>query len=134
MPLTDVWVQQDAPQMIRDKLRSFVDKPDFVRSNLPEKWTPRDGPRCVVKGNGTTVSGRAHTAESVLVTVFAEDSVRARNIMSKIDAYFRTPLSFMWGLSIRPSTGLVVVRDSKLGGAWMASVTYHAVINRKVVL
>lgn len=120
-------VQKDAPLIIRRALRDVADVP--VRSELPDKWSPRDGPVIAVVGDGTPHTEKAWTRENVRVAVVASDEPTARDLAIQCDAYLLDPRNTL-GLSIFPGAGLVTVRDTKLGG-WIAAVTVRAATNRK---
>ena len=122
-------VQQDAPLMIRQALRGQIAGP--VRAELPDGWSPRDGPAVTVVGDGTPHTERAWTRENVRCCVYAADEPGARQLANLIDAYLLDPATVR-GLSIFPGAGLVTARDVKLG-CWVAAVTVRAATNRKEV-
>lgn len=124
------WVQPDNAQRVRDWLRKRVDGDGRIRSQVPEKWTPRDGPVVTVVSDGTPISERGYVTEIVRVTVHGVDAPSTRRLMADIDSVLLTPLARLGaGFSITPATGLIVVKDSKLGG-WVSSVTYRVTTNR----
>ena len=125
------WQQRDAPQLIRDRLRSVIDPPQAIQAAVPDGWTPRDPPVCTVVGDGTPTTTKGWTAEVVRVTVHARDIAAARRLMVAIDGYLLTPASRL-GLSINGSTGVIATKDSRLGGA-VSSATYTVASSRKVV-
>ena len=128
-----LWLQQDAAQIVRDKLRDVIpDGAEFVRAELPEGWTPRAGPVCTVHADGSQAAPPGTDRELVRVTVRAEDQPRARRIMTEIDAFLTTPGFHFLGFSISRNrgTGLLSGPDSLVGG-YFASATYEIATSRK---
>lgn len=123
------WVQKDAPQLVRDRLRRVVDDPDRVRAQ-EMRWTPDDPPYVTVQSDGTPVSSRGWTSELVRITVYAADRVQARRLMAFLDGYIAGPRAAGIGLSIRAATGLILTNDSRHGGGFIASATYQVATNR----
>ena len=119
-----MWVQADAPQMVRDRLRRVLGAKNasLVRTEMPPKWTPKNGPVVTVIPNGTPVAAGSWSEEQVLITVHARDGVQARKLMAALDAVMLSPAHFA-GLAVAAGGGLIVGKDSKLGG-WVASATY----------
>ncbi|EPD70868.1 hypothetical protein HMPREF1219_00163 [Corynebacterium pyruviciproducens ATCC BAA-1742] len=118
-----MWVQADAPQMMRDRLRRVLGtQAELIRTEVPPKWTPKNNPVVTVLPNGTPVTAGAWSEEQVIVTVHGGDGPTVRRIMAALDAAILSPLHFA-GLSVTAGGGLIVTKDSKLGG-WVASATY----------
>lgn len=120
-------VQRNAPQIVRDGLRAASDYP--VRAELPDRWSPRDGPVITVTGDGTPRSQRSWTRENVRVAVYTTNEPHARDLGGQIDAFLLNP-HHLWGLTIVPGPGLIITRDRELG-AWVAAVSVAAASTRK---
>lgn len=131
-----LWMQQDAPQLIRDKLRKVLEVgSDVVRASVPNKWSPLNGqfPMITVDSDGPQRSERGTDRELVRVTCRMPDLVQSRKLMGEIDAFLTTPGFHFLGVSISRSqgTGLITGPDSLLGG-YFASATYSVGTTRKV--
>lgn len=124
------WVAQDAAQLVRDMLRKLVEDRKRIQFEVPDKWTPAAGPVVTVVSDGTPVSSRGWTREIVRVTVHGSTAVQVRKIMAAIDAALITPTRGSWGFAISPGTGIIVTKDSRLGG-WVSSATYNVATSRK---
>lgn len=124
-----IWVQEDASQTVIDVLREASDNPDFIRASLPEGWTKRKHPVCVVVNETTPRTGAA-PRQNVRVMVRARDKNQTWRLMSMIDGFLTTPSIYRWGLSLRGSTGLINTPDSKMGG-WICSAVYTIQTVRK---
>lgn len=111
-----LWVQKDAPQLVRDSLRRSGIPPEIVRADLPDGWTKRKQLAVTVVGGGTPDARRGVTRENVEVRVRGADRNQVRKLLSQIDAYLSTPMAAGWQMQISPASGLAVVPDSKLGG------------------
>ena len=120
--------QVDAPLIIRQKVRSALEGVP-VRSQLPERWVPTQGPAVTIVSDGTPANERAWTRENVRVAVYAATEPQARELATRIDAYLLDP-RLVWGFSILPGPGLVTTWDSHLGG-WIAAITVRAATTRK---
>lgn len=128
------WKQQDAPQIIRDRLRkAFRDDGERIRGSLPDKWTPAQGPTITVAADGPQRSAKGTDRELVRVTVRYLDPHTARKIMTDIDGFLTTPGIQLLGVSIirNRGTGLISGPDSLVGG-YFASATYSVGTTRKV--
>ena len=133
--MADLWMGQDAPQIMRVRLRNALrDDGTIVRSTVQDGWTPADGYRVIVNGDGPQSSERGTDRELVRVTCRAHDQPTARKIMQAIDAWLTTPGIQFLGLSIIRSrgTGIISGPDSLVGG-YFASATYSVGTTRKVV-
>lgn len=119
-----MYMQRDAPEMLRGLIRGWVEPSVKVRSELPDGWTVEDDPVVTVVGDGTPSSTRALTAENVRVSVYARFQPAARRLAKLIDAALLDPHT-TWGFSISPGPGLLCVRDEDTGG-WVCSVTVVA--------
>ena len=119
-----LWTQRDAAQIIRDGLRSHSDKPNLILSQVPQGWTPDDDPVVTVISDGTPVSTRGWNKEVIRVTVHARDIPTSRKLMSAIDALLLTPMAFSTLVQTSPSTGIIAINDSKIGGG-LSSATYN---------
>lgn len=129
-----MWTQQDAPQLLRDRLRDAIPgSGELIRAELPAGWTPRDGPVCTVVGDGPQSSARGTDRELVRVTVRSDELPWAREVMTEIDAYLTTPGLNILGFSISRTggSGLISGPDPLVGGCF-ASATYSVGTTRKV--
>lgn len=127
-----LWVQQDAPDLMRKQLRKAMPGwEERVVAFLPDKWVPSKGAYVTVVSDGTPVDGGAWTRELVRVVVRSDNINYSRRIMSEIDAYLRTPGLRGFGLGVRPATGIIALPDSKQGG-FMASATYGVTLPKTV--
>lgn len=128
------WVQQDAPQILRNRLRqAFPKSQDLFHAELPDKWTARDGPIVTIASDGPQTSAAGTDKELVRVTCRHIDLPRARQLFTQIDAFLTSPGINTLGFSIprRAGTGLVVGPDSLIGG-YFASRVYSVGTTRKV--
>lgn len=121
-----VFVQRDAPQAVRDALRSSPALPAGVRvrSELPDGWTVDDGPAVTVTGDGTPHHALASSSENVRINTYARYQPEARELAVKLDAYIQDP-RIPVGFFIDPGPGVLCVRDAQLGG-WVCSTTVVA--------
>ena len=130
--MSHLWVQQDAPDLMRKQLRKAMPGwEERVVAFLPDKWVPAKGAYVTVVSDGTPVDGGAWTRELVRVVVRSDNINYSRRIMSEIDAYLRTPGLRGFGLGVRPATGIIALPDSKQGG-FMASATYGVTLPKRV--
>lgn len=131
----ELWLQQDAPQLLRDRLRDFLQDPrgELVRAALPDKWSPRDGPMVVVTESGPQPSETGTDQELVNVTVRARDLPTARKTLTTIDGFLTTPGLQFLGFSISRTRGTrpIFGPDSLVGG-YFASRVYSVGTTRKV--
>lgn len=126
------WVQQDATGLMLRRIRKFTDMPERIVAVLPKGWTPSQGAFVTVTSDGTPISHKSWTRESIRITVHAPDGPTARRLMAAIDGHLLQPMGQApWAFSIRASTGLIVTKDSRVGG-WVASAVYSVGLNRKV--
>lgn len=124
-----VWLQQDAALKVRGRIRRAVEDPARVTTSLPKGWTIRQGPWVTVVSDGTPISGKGNTLETVRVTVHAKDLPTARRIMTSIDGLLLSPINVL-GMGIRAGAGIIAGPDSRVGGAY-ASATYQVATHRK---
>ena len=124
-----MWLQRDAPQMVRDALRRAGLPHETVRAELPDNWSKRKNLVVTVNGGGTPDSRRGVTGENVEVRVRAPDMHSARRMMNQIDAFLQNPAQAGWFWQVTPATGLIVLNDSKIGGA-LASAVYTVTTSR----
>lgn len=125
-----MWIQQDAPTLVADTLRDILHDPGFlVWSELPDGWTPSDGPRVIVAPDGPQSSARGTDAEIVRIAVHARDQPTTRNLMTQIDGQLTTPGLRVLGFSIAQNTRMIHA-DSDVGGA-VSSCTYRVGTTRK---
>lgn len=111
-----LWVQKDAPQLVRDSLRRGGLPRELVRADLPDGWSKRKPMIVTVVAGGTPDARRGVTGENVEVRVRGADRNQVRKLLSSIDAYLSTPMKRGWHFQVQPASGLAVVPDSKLGG------------------
>lgn len=122
-------VQQDAVvAIIRELNVAVADVP--VRSELPKKWSAKDGPAITVVGNGTTDQNYSWTGEIVRVVTYAEYAPDARELAAKLEAYLLDPRRVR-GFTISPAVGLSVVRDYPDASRWIAAFVVKVATNRK---
>ena len=130
--MTGLWVQQDAPDLMRRQLRKAM--PGWeqrIVAFLPDKWVPDKGAYVTVVSDGTPIDGGAWTRETVRIVVRSNNINFSRRILSEIDAYLRTPGLRGFGLGVRPGAGIIAMPDSKQGG-FMASATYGVTLPKRV--
>lgn len=128
------WFQQDAPTLMLTKIQQALgDDSTQVLDQVPDKWTPRDGPIVTVIADGQQQSVPGTDQELVRVTVRAGVLTAARKIMTDIDAYLTTPGIHLLGFSISKTRGtkLIAGPDSLVGG-YFASRVYSVGTTRKV--
>lgn len=118
-----VYVQRDAPEEIRKKLRELVPGTRFVAETNPQ-LDPFVETYVTVAEAGTPTHQRAVSSENVHVTVYAGYKPVARKMAELIDALLLSP-KIPWGFSISPGPGLLIVKDEDTGG-YVASVTVVA--------
>lgn len=118
-----LWIQQDAAQIVRSALRKKTDSPAMFRDSLPDKWTSEKSPVVTVVSDGTPRARQSWTTETVRITVHAKDKPSARRIMAIIDGMLQTPLFIGVMGKISPSTGIITLNDSRVGGG-TSSATY----------
>lgn len=121
-------VQVDAPDIIRKWLRTVVQGPR-IRSQLPDGWSPSDGLEVVVVGDGTPVADRGWTRENVRITVHGQYEPEVRALAARIDGAL-LDRRYVPGVTISPGPGLIITRDTKLGG-FIAAVTVRVAATRK---
>lgn len=128
--MAEYWLPANPAEKVRSILeQSLKGLPHGVRVAVPPRWTPRDGPAVTVVSDGTPVSERAWTRETVRVTVHAHDIYTARRIMTLIDGILTTPSIRTMGVPIKPQTGIIAAPDSRVGG-FMSSATYSVSLPR----
>lgn len=123
-----MWVQRDAEQEMLDLLGSFVGDPGKVTVALPDGWSPAKGDHVTVESDGTPISERSWTRETLRVTVHGRDKPRVGKLMRLIDGFILTPHMGHF-LSVKPGAGVLVAPDSKVGG-FVASATYRVAMPR----
>lgn len=127
------WEQQDAVGEVIDRLEKVVPNPDQVVEVLPEKWNPRSSPpMVVVQSDGTPVTSKGWTRETVRIRVQARTLPQAMKAMRQLDSFLLTPGLVLLGLSILPGAGIIGGSDSLLGGFY-SSATYRVAMPRKAV-
>ncbi|QRV71418.1 tail terminator protein [Corynebacterium phage CL31] len=129
------WLQQDAPTMLRTKIQQGIgDDGSKVKAELPDGWTPRDGPVITVVSDGGQRAAVGTDRELVRVTVRAGALVPARKIMTEIDSYLTTPGIHLLGFSISKTQGTPIIAgpDSLVGG-YFASRVFSVGTTRKKV-
>lgn len=119
----EIYVQRDAPEIIRNKLRPLFPDVRFLSKTKPT-LDPFTETYVTVKNAGTPRHQRAVSSENILVTVYAGYEPVARKLAAQIDALLLNP-TLAWGFSISPGPGLSVVADEDTGG-YVASVTVVA--------
>lgn len=124
-------VQQDAERELIILLGRALDAPEKVRSALPEGWSPRKGIQVVVQSDGTPVSSRGWTRETIRVSVHGDPKSRVGKLMRVIDGFLLSPRQGHF-LSVKPGAGVLVTPDSKVGGH-VASATYRVAKPRMIL-
>lgn len=109
-------------------LGEFVGRPELVSYTLPSRWAPTKGVHITVQSDGTPISERAWTRETLRVTVHGQDKPKVGQLMRLIDGFLLTPRMGHF-LSVQPGAGALVVPDSKVGG-FVASATYRVAMPR----
>lgn len=116
-------VQQDAERELIILLGDALSAPERVRAVLPEGWSPRKGLQVTVQSDGTPITSRGWTRETIRISVHAEQRSQVSKVMRLIDAFLLSPRQGHF-LSIQPGAGILVTPDSKVGGH-VASATYR---------
>lgn len=129
-----LWVQRDAPKLVREYLRAALhDDGTVVRAFVEDGWSPRDGPVVAVVGDGPQASPNATDAELVRVVVRARSLPLARRYMTAIDGLMTTPGSPRgFFIARNRGTGLISGPDDATNG-FFASCTYLVGTSRKVI-
>lgn len=125
-----IWVQKDAPQLVRDSLRRSGLPRNMVRADLPDGWSKRKPMVVTVVGGGTPDTRRGVTGENVEVRVRGMDRNKVRKLLASIDAYMTTPMRAGWFFQVKPASGIAVVPDSKLGG-FVGLAVYQITTSRR---
>lgn len=118
-----MFVQQESEREMIDLLGRAVDNPDKVSAFLPSKWSPSKGVHITVESDGTPVSNRGWTRETLRIGVHGAQKSQVAKVMREIDGFLISP-HFGHFLSIKPGMGILTVPDSKLGG-FVAAATYR---------
>lgn len=118
-----MFVQQDSEHEMIDLLGKAVDKPDAVSAFLPPKWSPSKGLHITVESDGTPVTSRGWTRETLRIGVHGAKRSQVSKVMREIDGFLMSP-NYGHFLSIKPGMGILTVPDSKLGG-FVAAATYR---------
>jgi len=128
--LSSIWLLNDHPQLVRERLRVALQGRLEVRDSLPDKFDPRRQPPCItVVGDGES-GGVGYGRELVRISVHAADKVRARKLLSIIDGVMLNPSIIGWFFGVQPAGGLIVHNDSKKGGA-VASTLYKITTSKE---
>ena len=126
-----MWVQRDAEREMLDLLGDFIGDPGKVTVALPDGWSPAKGDHVTVESDGTPVSSKAWTRETIRVTVHGQNKPRVGRLMRLIDGYILTPRMGHF-LSVKPGAGVLVTPDSLVGG-FVASATYRVATPRIIL-
>lgn len=126
-----MWVQRDAEQEMLDLLGGYIGDPGKVTVALPDGWSPQKGVHVTVESDGTPVSSRAWTRETIRVTVYGLHKPKVGRLMRLIDAFILTPRMGHF-LSVKPGAGVLVAPDSRVGG-FVASATYRVATPRIIL-
>jgi len=128
-----VFMQRDAPQSVRDALRSSGAVPEGVRvrTEIPDGWTTSQGMAVTVTSDGTPRHAIAASAENIRINTYAKYQPEARELALRLDAYILDPRNPV-GFFIEPGPGILCVRDADLGG-WVCSTTVVASAPKKEV-
>lgn len=124
-------VQQDSEREMIDLLGKAVGNRDIVSATLPDKWTPSKGLRVTVESDGTPISSRGWTRETLRVAVHGFQKSKVSRFMRAIDGYLLSP-NYGHFLAIKPGAGLITVPDSRLGG-YVSSATYLVAQPRLII-
>lgn len=116
-------VQQDSERELIDLLGRATGTPEMVSAFLPDKWSPAKGVHITVQSDGTPVSSRGWTRETLRVTVHGAQKSQISKMARMIDAFLLSPRQGHF-LAVQPGAGLMVTPDSKVGG-FVASATYR---------
>ncbi|WP_257202949.1 hypothetical protein [Corynebacterium cystitidis] len=118
-----MFFQQDSERELIDLLGRALDSPDLVGAFLPERWTPTKGTFVTVQSDGTPVTSRSWTRETLRVTVHGAVKSQVSKVMRAIDAFILSPWQGHF-LSVKPGVGILTMPDSRLGGH-ISSATYR---------
>lgn len=121
--VVEVFVQRNAPLLIRQGLRTLLPDYKFVLVTNPTMDVHKTT-FVTVSSDGTPGGGVATSSENVRVTVYAAYEPAARDLAVLIDSLLLSP-SIEWGFSISPGAGLISAPDDDTGGH-VASVTVVA--------
>lgn len=123
-------VQVDGPRIVQDFLKPLIPGVP-VRTELPDRWTKGSGPALVVRSGNSDYSGRAWTAETVRVTVFADYLPYARDLISRVDGLL-IDRRFVSGVVVSPGVLIAPVKDIQLG-CFVAAVEVTVASERKEI-
>ena len=115
-------IQQDVEREIISLLGEALGSPDRVSYTLPQRWSPKKGVHVTVQSDGTPITGKGWTRETIRVSVHGERKQQVGSFMRRIDSYMLSSRQDHF-LSIKPGVGVFVAPDSKVGG-FIASATY----------
>lgn len=118
-----MFVQQDSEREMIDLLGKAVDNPDAVSAALPPKWTPAKGIHITVEPDGTPISSKGWTRETLRIGVHGAQKSQVSKILRQVDGFLLSP-RYGHFLSIKPGMGILTTPDSRLGG-YIASATYR---------
>ena len=125
-----MYLQQDSEREMIDLLSTATGAPEMIGVTLPDRWSPDKGMRITVESDGTPVSSRGWTRETLRITVHGKQRSQVTRMMRMVDAFIMSPRSGHF-LSIQPGAGILTVPDSKLGGH-MSSATYRVAKPRMI--
>ena len=123
-------VQDDSEgEMIALLNRAFGQK---IASNfLPAGWSPDKGVRVTVESDGTPISSRGWTRETLRITVHGKVKSQVTKTMRLVDGFVLSPRQGHF-LSVKPGAGMITTPDSRLGG-FMSSATYRVAKPRMIL-
>lgn len=118
-----MFVQQDSEREMITLLSRALGDFDSVGAFLPEGWSPSKGMFVTVQSDGTPVTSRTWTRETLRVTVHGAVKSQVSRMMRVIDAFILSPWQGHF-LSVKPGIGVMSMPDSRVGGH-MSSATYR---------
>lgn len=124
------YMQRDAPQVVRELLRSRLWLSGVrVTARTATADDINKGPYVMVVSDGTPSGGRATATENVRVAVFSKWEPEARDLAARIDAFLLDPKTHS-GFSIHPGAQLLVAPDEQTKG-FVAAVTVRVAGTKK---
>ena len=118
-----VFIQRDAPGLIRQGLRNLLPNERFLARTNPE-LDPFKQTFVTAISASTPGTSVATSSENIHITVYAGHEPVSRELAVLIDGLLLNP-SIDWGFSISPGPGLMIAPDDVTGG-FVASVTVVA--------
>lgn len=123
-------VQDDSEgEMIALLNRAFGQK--IVSNFLPAGWSPDKGVRVTVESDGTPISSRGWTRETLRITVHGKVKSQVTKTMRLVDGFVLSPRQGHF-LAVKPGAGMITTPDSRLGG-FLSSATYRVAKPRMIL-